>query len=168
MSLKDMFPVPIIHLNNYVWDTMKSLDGTLDGVYGGLTPFFPLADSRAGDATWEDKPYVVYDHLFKMGDKRVPAIHKFQGLYFVRGKAEDVIVWTNAIHHILDRGDYAAQDCNAFLASTSPTAGVYFHNIRSMQIDMVKDSRQDLAIRQYYVASMIIDMQYHITKGEFN
>lgn len=167
MALKDIFPIPVLHVNRYVWNTMKNLDAGLATQYGSLIPFFPLADSRGGDTTWGDKPYVVYDQLFRFGDRRLPIVHKAQALYFVRGKAEDVLVWSNSIQHILDRGDEAAQDCNSFLAATDQNADVFFHSMRGFQIDMVKDTRQDLAVRQYYTVSMIVEFDYHLNRNNF-
>lgn len=166
-DLKDFFPIPILHVNKYVWHEMTTIDSSLTTTYDGIVPFFPLADSRGGDASWGSKPYVVYDQLFKLGTKKLPYIHKMQALYFVRGTSEDVITWTNAIQHILDRGDDAAKDCNTYLAETNSDADVYFHCFSGLQIDMVNDNRQDLAVRQYYTASMIIDMEYHLNRGNY-
>ena len=85
-------------------------------------------------------------------------------MYFVRGTAEDVITWTNAIGMILDREDVSAQAINEYLADNDPTAGVFFHRLRVMQIDMVNDNRQDLTVRQQYTATLIVEMEYHVTK----
>lgn len=164
-ELKDAFPIPVLHVNRYVWHEMTAIDSTLTTKYSGIIPFYPLADSRGGDASWDNKPYVVYDNLFKFRPGKFPYIHKAHILYFVRGAAEDVVTWTNAIHHILDRGDDAAKDCNAFLASSN--SDIYFHCMKGMQIDMVSDHRQDLAVRQYYTASMVIEIDYHLNKGNF-
>lgn len=165
--LKDAFPIPILHVNRYVWNTMKEIDDTLDAQYDGIIPFFPLADSRGGDASWGNKPYVVYDHLYRLRTGYFPYIHRVQLLYFVRGTAEDVVTWTNAIQHILDRGDDAAKDCNKFLFETDQDADIYFHCFKGFMVDMVNDSRQDLAVRQYYTGSMIIEADYHINRGNF-
>ncbi len=163
-ALKDAFPIPVLHINKYMWDSMKSIDATLATTYGTTVPFFPLADSRAGDAGWGTKPYVVYDHLFKMRGKPSYFIKHMQAMYFVRGTAEDVLTWSNAIGQILDREDEAAKEINIYLRDNDPTAGVFFHSLRVHQIDMVNDQRQDLSVRQQYTASMIIDFRYHITK----
>lgn len=160
-ALGDAFPIPVLGLNKYLWHSMCQIDTTLPTQYDGITPFFPLADSRGGDAPWDDKPYIVYDNMFKMRPGSFPHIHRVQAMYFVRGSAKDVVVWTNAISQILDRGDSAAQDANNYLASSDP--GHYFHRFKVFQIDMVSDQRQDLAVRQYYTASMIVEVDYHIT-----
>jgi len=162
-ELKNAFPIPVLHVNKYLWDAMNGIDTTLAAQYGDIVPFFPLADSRAGDAGWGTKPYVVYDSLFKLRGKPFYAIKKLQVMYFVRGSAEDVVTWSNTIGHILDREDASAQDINAYLTESNPTAGIYFHRTRVLQIDMVNDQRQDLSVRQQYTSSMIIDLEYHIS-----
>lgn len=163
-ALKDAFPIPVLHINKYLWNSMKQIDPSLAVQYGTTVPFFPLADSRAGDTGWGTKPYVVYDMLFKLRGKPFYPVKKVQAMYFVRGTAEDVLSWSNAIGHILDREDQSAQDINKYLTANNPTAGIYFHRTRVMQIDMVNDNRQDLSVRQQYTASMIVDFEYHISK----
>ena len=162
-ELKELFPIPSIQLNKYLWNAMTTVDPTLLTTYGNVVPFFPLADSRAGDAGWENKPYVVYDNLFKLRGTTFPQIKHLQIMYFVRGSAEDVITWSNVIAHILDREDDSAKDVNAYLATLNPVPEIFFHRMRIHQIDMVNDQRQDLAVRQQYTASMIVDTKYHIT-----
>jgi len=94
-ELKDAFPIPVLHVNKYLWDAMNGIDTTLAAQYGDIVPFFPLADSRAGDAGWGTKPYVVYDSLFKLRGKPFYPVKKLQVMYFVRGSAEDVVTWSN-------------------------------------------------------------------------
>jgi hypothetical protein len=162
-SIKDAFPIPILYVNKYLWAKMCEIDTTMPTTYKNIVPFFPLADSRAGDAGWGSKPYVVYDMMFKLRGKPFYPVKKVQVLYFVRGTAEDVIAWSNAIGIILDREDAAAQDINEHFASLNQDAGVYFHRLRIMQVDMVNDNRQDLSVRQQYTASLVVEMEYHIT-----
>lgn len=163
-DLKDIFPIPVLFVNRFLWNEMVALDESLLPQYGTIVPFFPLADSRAGDAGWGAKPYVVYDSLFKLRGKPFYPVKKIQIMYFVRGTAEDVITWSNVIGHILDREDESAQDVNNYLRDNEPDAGIYFHKTRVLQIDMVNDQRQDLSVRQQYTSSMIIDLEYHISK----
>lgn len=163
-DLKNIFPIPVLSVNRFLWNDMTALDDSLLSQYGTIIPFFPLADSRAGDAGWGSKPYVVYDTLFKMRGKPFYPVKKIQVMYFVRGTAEDVITWSNVIGHILDREDESAQDINNYLRDNEPDAGIYFHKTRVLQIDMVNDQRQDLSVRQQYTSSMIIDLEYHISK----
>lgn len=163
-SLSGAFPIPVINVNKYLWSAMCGIDTSLSTTYNGIVPFFPLADSRAGDAGWGAKPYVVYDFMFKFHNGPFYPVKKVQIMYFIRGTAEDVITWTNAIGTILDREDVAGQAINEYLADNDPNAGVFFHRLRVMQIDMVNDNRQDLTVRQQYTATLVVEMEYHITK----
>lgn len=162
-DIKLAFPAPSIYLNNYLWNAMKSIDGTLDAQYD-YQPIFPLADSKAGDQGWGNKPYIVYDLLMKFRARPFYGVHKTQVMYWVRGGASDVLGWTNAIAHILDRQDQSALEINQYLAANDQNAGIYFHNIKVFQVDSANEERMDLAVRQYYTASMIIEMNYHITR----
>lgn len=162
-DLSTAFPLPAVYVNSYVWEQMKSIDGTLDAQYD-YKPFFPLADSRAGDQGWGDKPYVVYDHLMKFRAKPFYGIHKAQTFYWIRGDASSVLGWSSAISHILDRQDASAQDINNFLSQTDPTAGIYFHQTKVFQVDSANEERMDLSVRQYYTSSMIVECEYHITR----
>lgn len=168
-SIKEAFPIPTLYVNKYLWAQMCSIDTSLPTTYDNIVPFFPLADSRAGDAGWGSKPYVVYDVLFKMRGKAFYPVKKAQIMYFVRGSAEDVIAWSNAISVILDREDSAAKDINNHFSDLSTNTGVFFHRLRVLQIDMVNDNRQDLTVRQQYTGSMVVEMEYHMTnQGSFN
>ena len=162
-DIKAAFPTPAIHVNNYLWDSLKSIDATLDAQYD-YRPFFPLADAVGGTQGWGSKPYVVYDQLMKFRPKAFYGIHKAQIWYWVRGQADDAIGWTTAIAHILDREDSSARDLNEWLRDNDPTAGIYYHNIKVFQVDSGKDERMDLSVKQTYTESMIIEVTYHITK----
>lgn len=162
-DIKLAFPSPAIYVNKYLWNELKSIDSTLDAQYD-YQPFFPLADSKAGDQGWGNKTYVVYDQMFKFRAKPFYGIHKLQIMYWIRGDADEVLGWTNAIAHILDRQDQSARDINVYLRDNDPDAGIYFHDIKTFQVDSANEERMDLAVRQYYTESLIIEMNYHITR----
>ena len=169
MSLSSFLPVPVISVNRYIWDTMKRIDPALDQEYGGIVPFFPLADSRGGDANWGDKPYIVYDITTRKRQNRFYPKHAIQIYYFIRGQAQDVIVWSNAIQHIIDREDDAAKDVNSFMADKHPDeANVYFHTFNSFMMDQVNDKRMDHAVQQFYTMSMIVEATYHLSSDNAN
>jgi hypothetical protein len=161
-DLKTAFPIPAISVNNYLWDALKFIDETLDAQYE-YTPIFPIADSKAGDQGWGNKTYVVYDQLMKFRAKPFYGVHKTQTMYFIRGDAEGVLSWTNAIAHILDREDSSARDINEYNRDNDPSCGIFFHSTKVFQVDSTNEERMDLAVRQYYTASMIVEMNYHLT-----
>lgn len=164
MSIQDAFPLPAVYINKYVWHSLKSLDPSLSSEYGSIIPFFPLADARGGDAGWGNKPYVVYDELMRARGKAFYVKHKVQIMYYLRAGAVDNLTWTNAIAHILDRQDASAEDINNYLAANEPDAGIYFHQTKAFQIDVVGEERMDLSVRQYYTSALIVECDYHITK----
>ena len=169
MSLKSVVPVPVVSVNKYIWDTMKRIDPSLEAEYQGVLPFFPLADSRGGDANWGAKPYIVYDITTRKRQNKFYPKHSVQIYYFVRGQAEDVIVWANTIQHIIDREDDAAKDVNSFMADQHPEeAKVYFHSFNAFMMDQVNDKRMDLAVSQFYTMSMIVETSYHLNGVDAN
>jgi hypothetical protein len=168
MSLKDVLPVPPTYINKYVWDSLKSLDPGLSN-YGNIVPFFPISDARADDWPWQTKPYVIYDQLLRFRSGPLYVVRKSQLLYVVKGTPTEVLAWSNAIGVILDRHDAAGQDVNAWLSQNHPSAGVYFHWFRVMQVDQAAENRMDFAVNQKYLSTMVIEYQYHLTKtGKFD
>ena len=165
MSLQDTFPIPAVPINGYVWDKLKQLDGP-----GGdlskytVRPFFPISDAKSGDAFWQSNTYVIYDQLMKFRETPFYPVHKEQVLYFVRGTATNNLVWTNAIAHILDRGDQAGKDVNAWMRINQPDCGIYFHSFKVFQVDHAAEQRTDQALNQRYVSTMVIEYTYHLTK----
>ena len=166
MKLIEAFPLPTTYINSYVWAALNLIDDTLQSNYGTIMPIFPLADARGGDAGWDNKPYIIYENLMRFRPKPFYPIHKLQTFYFIRADASDTLVWSNAIIHILDRGDAAAQDINNYLSLNHPTAGIYFHHLKVFQVDTPSDERLDLSLRQQYTTSLIIEYEYHISKDQ--
>ena len=168
--LSTMFPPPVLGVNRYVWGQMKLIDETLEDQYNGIIPFFPIADSRGGDSAWGEKPYVVYDQLFKVNGRKFPYIHRAQFLYYIRGQANDTITWGTAIQHIIDRGDDAAKDCNEFLGKEKiddPTS-IFYVKMRGFAVDEASDQRIDLQVRQYYTTTLIVEVDYRYDKAANN
>jgi len=174
-ALYRMFPPPVLGINKYIWGQMCLIDPSLSGQYTldsgkEIMPFFPLADSRGGDSTWGEKPYVVYDQLFKVNGRPLPYIHRAQFVYYIRGQATDNVVWSTAMQHIVDRGDDAAQDCNEFICRENydqPTS-IFYTKLRGFIIDEARDQRIDLQVRQYYTTSLIVEADYRYDKAANN
>lgn len=164
MSLADAFPVASKYINEYVWDSLKSIDPSLASDYGDIVPFFPLSDSHADDWPWRDKPYVIYDQMFRLRSTAGYFVHKTQALYSIKGTPTEVLTWTNAISLILDRQDSSAEDINNWMSLKHKDAGVYFHWLRVMQVDKTSENRMDIAVNQQYLSMMVVEFEYHITR----
>ena len=165
MKLVDAFPIAARYVNGYVWDSMKSIDSSLEGDYKGIVPFFPISDSRSDEWPWKNKPYVIYDQMFRLRSRAGYFIHKTHVLYFIKGNPTEVLAWTNAMALILDRQDSSAQDLNDWLAENHPDAGIYFHWFRVMQVDQTSENRMDISTNQKYLSTMVVEFEYHITKN---
>jgi len=159
------FTLPVLTINNYLWDVMKQLDPTLTQTknYGNKLPFFPMSDSTSGTKSWENKPYIIYDRILKMTPSPFYAIKNEHILYALKGNEEKTLEWSMAIQYILDRMDDAAQDINDWNRTQESPAKVYFHNLRVYQTDSSKT--RDFSNRPYYISEFIVDARYHFTES---
>lgn len=164
MKLLEAFPIATKYINEYLWDSMKTIDDSLAKDYGNIIPFFPISDTRSDEWPWKDKPYVIYDQMFRLRSRPGYFVHKTHALYFIKGGPSEVLAWTNAMALILDRQDSSAQDLNAWLAQNNPDAGIYFHWFKVMQVDQTNENRMDMAVSQKYLSTMVVEFEYHVTK----
>lgn len=166
MLLSD-FSLPAISVNNYLWDTMKRIDPTLQKTYKNTVPFFPLSDAASGNKSWENKTYVIYDRVLKFSRNSFYPIKKEQIVYAVKGKEESTLEWSTAIQYILDRMDDAAQDINDWNRQQPNPAKVYFHHLRVYQTDSGNAQglsvARDFSNRPFYITQFIVDVEYHFT-----
>lgn len=166
--------VPAQAVNGYVWDTMKKLDPTLTQTkrYGNRVPFFPVGDSASGQKQWENKPYFIYDRVFRFASSPFYPKKRESLLYYLKAKEVDTLQWSAAVQLILDREDDAAKDINDWIRS-QPNASeefpIYFHNLRVYQARSGSPSSSGMmreeSSRPYYVTEFIVDICYHFTKS---
>ena len=117
MALKDIVPlVPAVPINRYLWSKIAELDPDLVMSYNGIMPFYPLGDSAAGDAPWDQKPNIVYDRMMTINSNPFYPIKKEQIHYALKALPSDSLTWGSAIQYILDRMDDAAQEVNEYNA----------------------------------------------------
>ena len=163
MALKDIVPiVPAVPINRYLWSVIAELDADLVLGYNGIMPFYPLGESAAGDAPWDGKPSVVYDRMMVINPSPFYPVKKEQIQYALKATPSDSLIWGSAIQYILDRGDAAAQEVNAYNASMN--YGLFFHTLRVFQTSSQISSsgvQRDYSINQFYISKFIIDCEYH-------
>ena len=164
MTLISEFPLAAPYINKYVWSKMREIDQSLSD-YGNIVPFFPVSDTRADEWPWQTKPYVIYDQLFRLRAKPGYFVKKAQIIYSVKGNPTEVLQWANAIGMILDRQDVTGQEINEWIENNEPSAGIFFHWARVMQIDATNENRMDVSVNQKYLATMIVEVEYHVTKS---
>jgi hypothetical protein len=162
---------PIV-VNKYLWDTLKAIDPNISRGYGQTMPIFPLGDAAAGKKSWENKPYLIYDRMFKTIKVRhfYPVKHE-EITYFLKAKEQDTMLWGSAIQLILDRADDAGKDINDWIRQNggSEVYPVYFHSLKVYQTmssrATEKEFSRDFSVRPFYISEFIIDMKYHNTKS---
>lgn len=170
MSLQDLGVAPLA-VNNYFWYTMQQIEPTLSSKYKTTVPIFPLGDSAAGKKMWENKTYMIYDRMFKLGMGPFYPKKKEQILYYVKGNETDSLLWGSAIQLILDREDDAGKDINQWIRENGGNQEypVYFHYLRVYQtessISSASEMKRDFSSRPYYVTEFVVDMCYHYTKS---
>jgi hypothetical protein len=107
--------IPSLAVNKYLWHTMKTLEPSLDNQYGNTIPFYPIGDSAAGDEPWDNKPYIVYDRVFRFSSKPFYEHKRESTLYYLKAREIESLTWSAAIQMILDREDDSAKDINAWI-----------------------------------------------------
>lgn len=168
MSLSDL-STPVLAVNGYLWSTMKQIEPTFQKKYGNKIPFFPISDAASGMKTWENKPYIIYDRMFRVSKNPFYPIKCEHFLYYLKGNEKETLEWGNAIQMILDRQDDAAQDINEWNRQQPNMLDVYFHHVRILQTDrgdMGSPSlTRDFSVRPHYVTQFVIAADYHLTKS---
>ena len=165
--------VPPLAVNGYLWDTMKKIDPTLTQTkrYGKKMPFFPIGDSAAGQKQWENKPYFIYDRVFRFASNPFYPKKRESFLYYLKAKPVETLQWSAALQLILDREDDSAKDINQWIRENDAAEEypVYFHTLRIYQARSGSPSSEGMlreeSSRPYYITEFMIDVCYHHTKS---
>ena len=160
MSLTDL-TLPVLAVNGYLWDTMKEIEPSFATRYGSTLPFFPLSDSATG-ASWENKPYIIYDRMMRTTGSAFYPVKKDHILYAVKATDVESLQWGLAIEYILDRMDDAAQDINEWNRQKNNKYKVYFHSLRVFQSE--SSANRNFSTRPYYITEFIVQSEYHFTE----
>lgn len=191
------YSYPPIFINDYLAEKIPAALGP-ERFSGGLMRFFPTAPTDL-DALTETFPeasanvFAVYDRMFKMRRKTLPHIKDEQLLYYFYKMHSDpvaLILATQVVQDLLDRGDESAEEINSWIANNprmfvrpdgqkvyQPTNSgsvydinldeylpVYFHDIKIFQLEETRDIIDFGTARTYAGNKIIIDYRYH-TKG---
>lgn len=169
----DIFTAPTIAINNYLWDTMKRIDPTLSQTknYGNKIPFFPIGDTASGQKQWENKPYFIYDRVFRFSSSPFYVAKRESVLYYLKANQIETLKWSSAVQVILDREDDAGKDVNEWIRNNGGNEAypIYFHNIRVYQSRSSAASSdsdvRETSSRKNYITEFMVDCHYHFTKS---
>jgi hypothetical protein len=164
--------IPALALNGYLWDTMKLLQPSLSEEYEDTMPFYPLGDESSGNKAWDNKPYFIYDRVFRFSSNPFYPIKRESTLYYLKAREIDSLEWSAVLQLILDREDDAAKDINDWIRNddSSIDHNVFFHNVRVYQARSSSPSssgkiREASTIQPYYITEFMVDTHYHFTKS---
>lgn len=167
----DMFGQAPLAVNAYLWSVILAVEPSYATFYDGKRPFFPISDSNSGKAQWDDKTYIVYDRMFTYKNDPAYWTKKEQILYSIKGEAVSILQWGAAIQTILDRGDDAAKDINAWIRDNggSDKYPVYYHSLKVYQTApktaTSTENQRDTGARARATSDFIVEMIYHPTKS---
>ncbi len=161
----------------------------------GATPMFPtvptdpdafadgfsINDLASGTRFGFGGQIAIYDRMFKMRRGPFPHIKGEQLLYYFNAVREDAVpnllLMTQAVSDLLDRGDESAEDINRWVADNMLNQDgvyvasdglqylpVYFHDFKIFQLEETRDIIDFGTARTYAGNKIIIDYTYH-TKG---
>jgi hypothetical protein len=165
--------IPSLAVNGYLWDTMKKFDSTLEKKYNEGIPFYPIGDSAAGDEPWDNKPYFIYDRVFRFSSKPFYEHKRESTLYYLKAREKDSLEWSGILQLILDREDDSAKDINAWIRDQwykkildqAEKDGINTNNLDEVQIsillDCYKNGERDVEFG-YNLGEVIIENDHPI------
>lgn len=163
--------IPQLAMNGFLWYAMNQIDPSLQSYYPNTIPIYPLGDSSSGNEAWDNKPYLIYDRVFRFSSDPCYVKKRDSSLYYLKAREIDSLQWAAAIQAILDREDDAAKDINDWIRMQDNPGDypVYFHNLRIYQARSSSASssgllREDSTVQPYYITEFIVDVMYHFTK----
>lgn len=141
-------------VNNYVWGELKK-DATFNARYdgyrtqlgAGFIPFFPVEDNAAGDISWGNEPYFLYDSMITRPTRNVPFEKREIVMYTLVGTLEDVFDVRGRIESMFDAWD-----------STMFTADGY--KVNDIDISQPDRTRSRDKVRQTYSTTLMLDVFY--------
>lgn len=179
---------PPIFINTYLQQKLGEADF-------GAIPMFPtvptdpdaFSDGFTIDQLTGDDPTIkfnfggqiaIYDRMFKMRRGPFPHIKSEQLLYYFSAIREaavpNLILMTQAVSDLLDRGDESAEDINKWVKDNMLNSNniyvasdgleyspVYFHDFKIYQLEETRDIIDFGTARTYAGNKIIIDYTYH-------
>jgi hypothetical protein len=170
MTLMDTVNIPILAVNNYVWDQFRVMDPALVNSYGKTVPFYPLGSSaaRSKDSNLA-QTVIYYDRIFRFRPQPFYQIKKEQFSYKINGVDTDYLAWGSALQLLLDREDDSAKDINSWIGKSGnyDKYPVFFHSMRVF-IPAYAEYREVSANDPTWIGNFIIDVQYHMTSEPYD
>ena len=164
---------PALKINGYLEEQLRKFNIVTSNLG---SPFIPVSstsiDELYGELLFQREDgslpvLIAYDTLSRFRPTPFYKHKRQQVLYTVHGTLEGIIDTIRIINAALDREDAAAQDVNLWASKNQSdlTQDVFFHNIKTFQIDESRDllelqSAQG-SMRMIYRNKIIVQYDYH-------
>ena len=166
---------PGFKINGYLEEQLKLFEVVSPSQT--FSPFIPVMSTSIDDiygeilSTDASLPVIIaYDTLSRFRPSSFYRHKREQLLYTVHGPQDKVFATIRIINAALDREDSAAQDVNAWASSNesalpATSQNVFFHNIKTFQIDESRDLLELqsglTSTRPIYRNKIIVQYDYH-------
>lgn len=156
---------PELIINSYLWKQFELAKPAIYSQYSGVTPIFPVTDTKAGDTAWGLKPYIVYDSFSKprSTNRYFYPVKSGQLMYSIKGSIAEIYEWRDFIINVLDREDVAAREINEYAGENLSNLRSYFHCINAYQMNYIGNTTEMTGQRKQFSTNLIIKYDYHIT-----
>lgn len=141
-------------VNGYVWSKLRQ-DPAFDALYDkyrttygpDFIPFFPVFDNLAGDVSWGNECYVLYDPIVTTPNRPIYAERREQIMYTLIGPVPQLLDFKQSIIDLFD-----AWEATAFSAD-----GYRVNDINVWQPSGMQGRDK---VRQTYAIGLMVEVNY--------
>ena len=145
-----------LSVNKYIWNELKK-DAQLNASYdkyratfgANFIPFFPVYDNHAGDISWGNECYILYDQMKSRPTRQVFKEQHTQVIYTIVGPLPDLFDFTDMIVGLFDDWE-----------NTSFVDEQNQYRINDIKVWQPDRTRGRDKVRQTYSTTLIFDVHY--------
>lgn len=158
----DYTKIPIVLINNYLWDLASGSVSGIARVSSAVwnvssytyKPFYPVHENMAPES---DKiPYILYDYVFEEPDETFWPIHKEQAMYSIVGDLPQIFYLKNFIYENLKKFDKSADEVNNHIRDSD----INFKCIHVYQNNFISEEKRVDSFKPKYITSLTISYDY--------
>lgn len=154
--------LPIILINNYVWDLAKGqVDGSpaVSSIVWNTSaykyrPFYPITENLAPES--KTTPYILYDFIYQ--NKRTTsfyAVYREEATYTIVGEVPQIFYLKNFIMTNL-----ASMDDTAFEINKHSSSTINFKWVDCYQDDFILDEKRIDSYKPKYITTLKVCYEY--------
>jgi hypothetical protein len=158
----DYTKIPIVLINNYLWDLASGSVSGIARVSSAVwnvtsytyKPFYPVHENMAPES---DKiPYILYDYVFEEPDETFWPIHKEQAMYSIVGDLPQIFYLKNFIYENLKKFDKSADEVNNHIRDSD----INFKCIHVYQNNFISEEKRVDSFKPKYITSLTLSYDY--------